>query len=169
MAHRRFVQVTVDGLAQRLGIEPAGAQGVHQKLPQFLPGLAFRHGQDAPVVQTFPQLGGGVLLSRHKQGGIETSHAGAGDDLRGPAQLQQGLIHPHLIAALCAAARKHKAAHGLIFFGHRIRLLPVCRFFFIISSDPQNCHCFLGFFDPPGGVFVQMLATVPKKEYDKND
>ena len=128
-----LVHVLVNGLTQRFGVQPAAAQSFQQEITQFLRRFALWQFQNAVVIQAAPQVCRFVHFAHHKQCCVQAAHTGTSDHIRQPAKFHQCLIHTNLITSLCAAARKHQPAHGIMFFCHILHLLVVSLYLKLVS------------------------------------
>ena len=136
-----LVHVLVNGLTQRFGVQPAAAQSFQQEITQFLRRFALWQFQHAVVIQAAPQVCRFVHLAHHKQCCVQAAHTGTSDHIRQPAKFHQCLIHTNLITSLCAAARKHQPAHGIMFFCHILHL-PVVSLYLKLVSLISNGYYF---------------------------
>ena len=112
MPHGILVNIAVNGFAQRLYVQPAAAHHIHKKVVQIL--FFGGGGQLQHIVQLHgaPDVLRLLHLAHGKQNTVQRADAGTGDDIRHPAQLLQGAVDPHMVAALGTAARQHQCAHG---------------------------------------------------------
>ena len=108
--HGVLVDQAVDGLGQRLDVQPAAAYDVEEEAAQLVGAQRLRHLQYVVDLQPAPQCLGLVDLAHREKAAVQRTDTGARDDVRLPVQLFQRAPDADLVAALCAAARQHQRA-----------------------------------------------------------
>ena len=144
MPHGILVNIAVNGFAQRLYVQPAAAHYIHKKVVQVL--FFGGGGQLQHVVQLHaaPDVLCLLHLTHGKQNTVQRADAGTGDDIRHPAQLLQGVVDPHMVAALGTAARQHQCAHGRSLLVHGTTSYDIYRHYSIFMRDiPQDFSRYL--------------------------